>query len=130
MDFQINMGIKLQGEGSNLGPPAKPSSDTMLNDQLFLKLKLVRFGFNMNIMLQHFQIMFLATPSSLTNFLVHCIKKRKPQGSRVTLIRLMFLKHNRLILANLKYRVLKCTRYSISDICIKYRFFVHFVARD
>ena len=28
------MGIKLQREGSNSGPPAKPSSDTMLNDQL------------------------------------------------------------------------------------------------
>ena len=25
------MGIKLQGEGSNPGPPAKPSSDTMIN---------------------------------------------------------------------------------------------------
>ena len=31
MDFQINMGIKLQGKGSNSGP-AKPSTDTMLND--------------------------------------------------------------------------------------------------
>ena len=30
MDFQINMGIKLQGDDSNLGPPAKPSFDTML----------------------------------------------------------------------------------------------------
>ena len=26
------MGIKLQGEGSNPGSPAKPISDTMLND--------------------------------------------------------------------------------------------------
>ena len=52
MDFQINMRIKLQGEDSNSGPSAKPSSDTMLNDQLSQKLKLVGFGFNMNIMLQ------------------------------------------------------------------------------
>ena len=59
MDFQINMGIKLQGEDSNAGPPAKPSFDTMLNDQLSQKLKLVGFGFNMNIMLQQFLLMQL-----------------------------------------------------------------------
>ena len=41
MDFQINMGIKLQGEGSNSGPPTKPSSNTMLNDQLSYKLELL-----------------------------------------------------------------------------------------
>ena len=45
------MGIKLQGEGSNPGPPTKPSSDTMLNDQFSKKLELVGFVFNMNIML-------------------------------------------------------------------------------
>ena len=33
MDFQINIEIKLQGDDSNLGPFAKPSSDTLLNDQ-------------------------------------------------------------------------------------------------
>ena len=32
--FKINKWGNSQGEGSNPGPPAKPSSDTMLNDQL------------------------------------------------------------------------------------------------
>ena len=53
MDFQINIGIKLQGEDSNSGSRAKPSSDTIINNQLSQKLKLVEFWFNMNIMLQH-----------------------------------------------------------------------------
>ena len=44
------MGNKLQRGGSNLGPLAKIGSDTMLNDQLSYKLKLVGFWFNMNIM--------------------------------------------------------------------------------
>ena len=44
------MGNKLQRGGSNPRPLAKPGSDAMLNDQLSYKLKLVGFGFNMNIM--------------------------------------------------------------------------------
>ena len=43
------MGNKLQRDGSNLGPHAKLGSDTMLNYQLSQKLKLVGFGFNINI---------------------------------------------------------------------------------
>ena len=46
-DFQINMGIKLRGEGSNPRPSAKPSSDTMLNDKI-----LMDFQINMGIKLQ------------------------------------------------------------------------------
>ena len=38
------MGNELQRGDLNPGPPAKPGSDTMLNDQLSQKLKLVRFG--------------------------------------------------------------------------------------
>ena len=56
IDFQIHKWgsnlFKLQIGDSNPRPPAKPSSDTMVNNQLFEKLKLIGFGFNMNIMLQ------------------------------------------------------------------------------
>ena len=41
---------KLQKGGSNPGPFSKPSSNTMLNDQLSYKFKLVGFRFNVNIM--------------------------------------------------------------------------------
>ena len=44
------MGNKLQRGYLNPGPPTKLGSDTILNDKLSQKLKLVRFGFNMNIM--------------------------------------------------------------------------------
>ena len=42
--------LNLQGDGLNRGPLAKTNSDTMLKDQLSSKLKLVEFGFKMNIM--------------------------------------------------------------------------------
>ena len=44
------MGNKLQRGDSNPGPHAKLGSNTILNDKLSQKLKLIRFGFNMNIM--------------------------------------------------------------------------------
>ena len=52
IDFQINkLGFKLQRDNSNPKPLVKLNSNTMLNDQLSLQLKLIGFGFNMNIML-------------------------------------------------------------------------------